>query len=211
LAGADDVAAAIRTLAPSASTVVGMSAGGFMTIRVAAVAPELVRRVVLVDVLPGLHAGNARHITDFIAGPVTFPSFDEILERTRAFNPSRSESSLRRGILHNALQLDDGSWVWRHQRWRLEHPDLTAPAVEARSAAPGGRVDDGLWDMLDGIVVPILLCRGLRADSVLRDEDEAELRRRKPAAEVRHFAAAGHSIQGDMPIELAAAIADFTP
>ena len=32
--------------------------------------------------------------------------------------PSRSESSLRRGILHNALQRDDGSWVWRYARFR---------------------------------------------------------------------------------------------
>ena len=33
------------------------------------------------------------------------------------FNPTRSESSLRRGILHNALQRDDGSWVWRYRRF----------------------------------------------------------------------------------------------
>jgi hypothetical protein len=65
--------------------------------------------------------------------------------------------------------------------------------------------------MVEQISVQMLLCRGLRADSVLRDEDEAELRRRKPAAQVLHFAEAGHSIQGDMPIELAAAVADFIP
>jgi pimeloyl-ACP methyl ester carboxylesterase len=65
--------------------------------------------------------------------------------------------------------------------------------------------------MVEAINVPLLLCRGLRSNSVLRDDDEAELGRRKPEAEVLHFAEAGHSIQGDMPLELAAAITDFIP
>lgn len=209
LAGADDVATVIRELAPNAKAVVGMSAGGFMALRVAAVAPDLVRRLVLVDILPALQAQHARHITDFIDGPVTFPSFDELLERTKQFNPTRSESSLRRGILHNALQLDDGSWVWRHQRWRLEAADTATSTPAAVRPSADGSVGEDAWALVDRIEVPLLLCRGLRQDSVLRDEDEAELRRRKPGAVVRHFADAGHSIQGDMPIELAAAIDEF--
>ena len=31
--------------------------------------------------------------------------------------PDPDRASLRRGILHNAVQLDDGSWVWRYRRW----------------------------------------------------------------------------------------------
>jgi pimeloyl-ACP methyl ester carboxylesterase len=49
----------------------------------------------------------------------------------------------------------------------------------------------------------------MRPDSVLGDEDEEELRRRLPSARVVHFEEAGHSIQGDMPLELAALIEDF--
>jgi pimeloyl-ACP methyl ester carboxylesterase len=55
----------------------------------------------------------------------------------------------------------------------------------------------------------VLLARGMRPQSVVSDADEAELLRRLPAAHVVHFADAGHSVQGDMPVELAAAIADF--
>lgn len=210
LASAEEVAKVIARLAPNARGVVGMSAGGSMTIRLTRVAPELVRRVVLVDVLPGLKIEHARHIGDFLDGPVTFPSFDEILERTKQFNPTRSESSLRRGILHNALRLDDGSWVWRHQRWRIGQQ--TAPRlVPEAQPSQHGTVGDEMWEMVDQINVPVLLCRGLRKDSVLRDDDEAQLCRRKPDARVLHFAEAGHSIQGDMPLELAAAIRDFIP
>jgi pimeloyl-ACP methyl ester carboxylesterase len=43
------------------------------------------------------------------------------------------------------------------------------------------------------------------------DEDEAELVRRLPAARIEHVEGAGHSVQGDRPVELAALIADFVP
>jgi pimeloyl-ACP methyl ester carboxylesterase len=207
---AEDVAVAIRALAPHAQAVVGMSFGGLVTIVLADIAPDLVRRVVLVDVLPGLDVAHARHISDFVDGPPTFPSFDDILERTMQFNPTRSESSLRRGILHNALQLDDGSWVWRHSRWRLETADDLNRPAEVTEVADDGSLFMDLQDTLASLEVPVLLARGLRSSSVLRDADEAEFRRRLPAGQVVHFPDAGHSIQGDMPVELASTITEFT-
>jgi pimeloyl-ACP methyl ester carboxylesterase len=197
-----DVAAAIRQLAPRAAAVVGMSLGGLTTIALTAAAPELVRKVVLVDILPGTKPGRSRHITDFVNGPPTFASLDELLERTAQFNPGRSRSSLRRGILHNAEQQPDGTWVWRWARHR------TAPAP-ARAPADGTVRFDELWDAVSAITVPVLLARGMRPDSVLGDEQEAELRRRLPAAQVVHVAEAGHSLQGDTPLELAALIESF--
>ncbi len=202
---AADVAVAVRALAPDAGGIVGMSFGGLTTIALTRVAPELVRRVVLVDVLPGLDAEHARHIVDFVNGPATFDSFDDLLARTVEFNPTRSESSLRRGILHNAVQLDDGSWAWRHARGRVGD-DTPDPAPDG-----DGSVGDDLLEDLGRIGVPLLLARGMRSSSVLRDGDEEELRRRLPSAEVVRFDEAGHSIQGDMPVELAETIDRFIP
>jgi pimeloyl-ACP methyl ester carboxylesterase len=204
---AEDVAVVIRALAPNAKGVIGMSFGGLTTIGLTEVAPELVRKVVLVDILPGLKPEHARHIGAFVNGPPTFPSFQELLDRTMQFNPLRSESSMRRGILHNATQLEDGSWVWNHSRWRVGQPEET----EAAPPAPeeGTRLYDGMLDTLAAIKVPVLLARGMRQDSVLRDDDEAELLKRLPGAKVVHYQEAGHSIQGDMPIELAATIKEF--
>jgi pimeloyl-ACP methyl ester carboxylesterase len=45
--------------------------------------------------------------------------------------------------------------------------------------------------------------------SVVDDADEAELVRRCPHARIEHVEGAGHSVQGDKPVELAALIADF--
>jgi len=195
-----DVAAAIRQLAPAAKAVIGMSLGGLTAIALSAEAPELVRKIVLVDVLPGIKAQRAQHISDFVNGPASFASLDELLERTARFNPARSRSSLRRGILHNAEQQPDGTWVWRWARHR--HP--AAPA----SPAAGTRYGP-LWETLSSITVPLLLARGMRPDSVLDDDDERELLRRLPSAQVIHVEEAGHSLQGDTPLELAAIIEHF--
>jgi pimeloyl-ACP methyl ester carboxylesterase len=194
-----DVAVALRALAPDARMVVGMSLGGLTTIALTAHAPELVRRVALVDVTPGVDRDKAAPIAQFIAGPATFDSFDEILARTIEFNPTRTESSLRRGVLHNAIQRDDGQWVWRYQRPRmLEETDMDIPADFAT-----------LWDDVARIAVPLMLVRGGAPGTVVDDADEAKLRELLPSARVELVEGAGHSIQGDKPIELARLLVDF--
>ena len=207
---AADVAAAIRQLAPAAKAVVGMSLGGLTTIALSAQAPDLVRKVVLVDVLPGIKAQRSQHITDFVNGPASFASLDELLERTARFNPGRSRSSLRRGILHNAEQQPDGTWVWRWARHRAPAAPASPAPVAAVPASPAtGTRYRQLWEELSSITVPLLLARGMRPDSVLDDDDERELLRRLPSAQVVHVEEAGHSLQGDTPLELAAIIEDF--
>lgn len=189
------VAVAARELAPDAVAVVGMSLGGLTALALASEAPELVRRLVLVDVTPGVDRDKASSIVNFVAGPESFATFDEILERTVAFNPTRSEASLRRGILHNAHERDDGTWAWRYDRFHLPEGE-TMPDF------------GNLWDLVDAVRVPSMLVRG--ADSpVVGDEDVAELRRRLPAVRVEVVEQAGHSVQGDQPLALAALIEDF--
>jgi len=192
-----DLAVVLAEVAPRARGVVGMSLGGMSAIALAADSPELVRALALVDITPGVNAEKAAPVTNFVNGPASFDSFDDILARTIEHNPGRSESSLRRGILHNAVQRDDGSWVWRYARFR--------PADGTASGPPDfGR----WWDAISGLRVPLLLVRGL-AWSVVDDADVDELVRRQPAAQVVGVEGAGHSIQGDRPLELAEILARF--
>ena len=96
-------------------------------------------------------------------------------------------------MLHNAVPREDGRWVWRYQRPRiLEQHDLEIPADFAT-----------LWDDVSRITVPLMLVRGGAAGTVVDDADEAELRRRQPSVRVETVDGAGHSIQGDKPVELA--------
>ena len=190
---AEAVAEVTFMRAPRARAVVGMSLGGLTAIRLAAARPDLVRRLVLVDVTPGVTAEKSAPISAFVQGPETFGSFDELLERTIRFNPSRSASSLRRGLLHNARPLPDGRWAWRYDRLR----------------PPGGELDfAALWADLAAVTVPVMLVCGTES-GVVSDEDRAQFRRLQPAARLEMVNGAGHSIQGDRPVELAALIDDF--
>jgi pimeloyl-ACP methyl ester carboxylesterase len=196
---ADDVARVVSRLAPDARLLVGMSLGGATSIALAGAHPEAVRKLALVDITPGVTREKSSDIAAFLDGPESFASFDEILERTVQFNPTRSLSSLRRGVLHNAVQREDGTWTWRHQ--------LGRPA--GSSGLHVGSVDfSRLWDVLQGIEVPVLLVRGALSP-VVDDADEAEFRRRRPGDRVVMVEGAGHSIQGDQPLELARILNDY--
>jgi len=191
---AQAVAVVMERLAPHAALLVGMSLGGLTAIRVAARRPDLVRRLAIVDVTPGVDHEKAEPIIAFVSGPESFASFDEILERTITYNPPRTESSLRRGVLHNAREREDGSWVWRYDR-------QLSPGELETAFAP-------LWDDLASVTAPLLLVRG-RLSGVVSDADVEELRRRRPDARVEGVEGAGHSVQGDRPVELARLLDQF--
>jgi pimeloyl-ACP methyl ester carboxylesterase len=193
---AGDVGAMIEALAGEVRLLAGMSLGGLTATVVTAERPALVGHLALVDITPGVNNEKAKEIIDFVSGPEMFTSFDEILERTILFNPTRSESSLRRGVLHNAKALDDGRWTWRY--------DL--PSLE-RVADLEHRFTD-LWEAIDAVSCPLTLFQGSRSP-VVDDADVAELLRRQPAA--RHVVVddAGHSIQGDQPVRLAELLAEI--
>jgi pimeloyl-ACP methyl ester carboxylesterase len=208
---AADLAALIEGLAGGAPVhVVGMSLGGASSIALLGLYPHLVRSLTLVDITPGVSRERTAAITAFVNGPTSFPDFDAILARTIEHNPTRTVASLRRGILHNALQLDDGSWVWRYRRHGQASPIPGEGIGDGAGSSPTSPPDFAvLWDRLGSSHVPVFLARGLLPQSVVSDDDEAELLRRRPDARVEHFAQAGHSIQGDMPLELASSIASF--
>ena len=155
---------------------------------VAARRPDLVSALAVVDVTPGVTRHKAKEIHEFIAGPQSFASFQEIFERTVAFNPTRSASSLRRGILHNAHRDEGGTWEWNYDR-RLPTSGRFPSQEE-------------LWEDVESTTMPYLLVRG--ADSpIVDDDDVAELRRRRSDARVELVEEAGHSVQGDQPLVLA--------
>lgn len=190
----------VRALAPDAAIVVGMSLGGLTALALADRAPQLVRRLVLVDVTPGVNREKSSAIAQFIDGPEYFESFNEILERTVAFNPTRTESSLRRGILHNAIEAPDGRW-----RWRYDLPRRGSGDGDEGQIMPG--LDD-LWDAVSRSSMPFTLVRG-SLSPVVDDDDVAEVLRRRPDAVVQVVEGAGHSIQGDKPVELAGLLAEM--
>ena len=188
------VAEAVWELAPNAEAVVGQSLGGVTAIAVAGLRPDLVRRLVLVDISPGLQIGDAAPVRDFLDGATAFDSPDEIVERAQAFGIGHSREAVERGVWHNTRQREDGKWVFRHHLTSL-------PA-----GAPFPLEFSALWAPLEALGHPVLLVHGARG--FLRPEVVAEL-----PARVRQASTvavdAGHNVQEDAPVELAAAINVF--
>ncbi|PHV66560.1 alpha/beta fold hydrolase [Williamsia muralis] len=187
------VAPVIRDLAPDAELVVGMSLGGLTTIAITTLEPCLIRRALIVDVSPESPkrveqlSGADRGTVALVSGPDTYDSRDELIELTAAAAPGRSRSSIRRGVIHNTRELDDGRVQWRYDKMR-------------ESIEPGP-----LWDALSASTIPFTLVRG-GASAFVTDDDAAEIVRRRPGTEVISVPGAGHSVQSDAPLELAAII-----
>jgi pimeloyl-ACP methyl ester carboxylesterase len=198
---AADVAVAVQVLAPQAAIMVGMSMGGLTSMEFAAHHGSQMAGLMMVDITPGVNREKAAAVVAFVDGPQSFDSFEVLLARTKQHNPTRSESSLRRGILHNARQLDDGTWVWRYDRGSHSRSTLPEPGPSddlSSAMSP-------LWDDFAAIACPIVLVRG-SLSPVVDDDDVAEALRRQPGLRVEVVDGAGHSVQGDRPLELAALI-----
>lgn len=196
---AETVKPVLREHAPDARLVVGMSLGGLTALRVAATEPALVPELVLVDVTP---SAPERHeqmskaqlgAVALVQGERTFPTFAAMLDITVAAAPHRDRNSLRRGVFHNAKQLDDGTWTWRYDSFRKGVTDKT-----------DGMPDSflGLWDDVPSITMPTTLVRG--ADSYfVNDEDAAAFAEGAPGFRQTHIVeGSGHSVQGDQPLKL---------
>lgn len=191
---AGPVAEAIAALAPEARLLVGQSLGGMTAMVVAGNRPELVRRLALVDISPGLTLGDAAPVRDFLDGAVAFDSPDDIVERAHAFGIGHSKAALRRGVWHNTRRRDDGKWVFRHHL-------TTLPA-----GAPFLLDFASLWEPLQSVQVPVLLVHGARG--FLSPAVVAEFPERLPGARTVAVEA-GHNVQEDAPVELAAALGSF--
>jgi pimeloyl-ACP methyl ester carboxylesterase len=208
---AGDVAIAIEALAPAALPVVGMSLGGMTALCIAARHPSLVTKLGMVDVTPGVDHAKAEPIIAFVSGPEFFDDFASILARTIEHNPTRTESSLRRGVLHNARELPDGRWSWRYDPMRSWKRTPSGEDEKASGATTSPSPDfSALWDELAKIDVPVTLWRGARS-GVVDDADVERFLEVQPRATVIVVEGAGHSIQGDRPVELARSIASMLP
>jgi pimeloyl-ACP methyl ester carboxylesterase len=177
----------VREFAPDADLLVGMSLGGLTAIRLAVAAPDLVRKLVLVDVTPSAPERHTQ-MTDaqkgtvaLVQGERTFPSFQAMLDVTVAAAPHRDRESLRRGVFHNSRRLDDGTWTWRYDSMRK------------------GEGFERLWDDVPRLTVPTTLVRGANS-AFVNHEDADEFARTAPGFQGVHMVEnSGHSVQSDQP------------
>jgi esterase len=194
----EDVRGFVDALGLDRFVLAGMSMGAINALAFAIHYPRKLSHLVLIDAGPEVRRPGSRRIRDFLNGGADPETLDEIIERALAFNPRRDPKVLRRSLMHNLRQQTDGTWVWKYDRRRFQQMDRESHAAERR----------GLADGLAKVTCSTLVVRGAESD-VFHDEDAERLAHRLPNGRWVKIPRAGHTVQGDNPKGLAAALREF--
>ena len=177
---------------------VGQSMGAINGLAFAVAHPERLSALVMIDAGPEVRRRGSSRIREFVNGSAKPESLDEIIARALAFNPRRDPTVLRRSLMHNLRPQPDGGWSWKYDRNRFQRLDQDKHLSERRQLAEG----------LAKVTCPALVVRGAESD-VFHEEDALRLATSFPDGRHVTIANAGHTVQGDNPKELVAALREF--
>ncbi|WP_020099255.1 alpha/beta hydrolase [Mycobacterium sp. 360MFTsu5.1] len=165
---------------------IGASMGGLTSLPVAHEAgPELVTKLVLVDVVPRFEKSGSARIRDFMfSGIDGFASLEESADAVAAYLPHRTRPRSVEGLKKN-LRLRDGKWFWH---W--DPAFLTAPGDDPFERA------EMLEHAAINLEIPILLIRGKLSD-VVSTEGVHDFLQKVPGAQFVELSDAGHTAAGD--------------
>jgi esterase len=94
----------------------GHSMGGIMSMYLLTRNPNLVERVVFVDIGPETAPEGTARIREFVAQNREFDSMEQFIQNVREYDPFRSEEHIRRTARYNLLQRSDGKFATKHTR-----------------------------------------------------------------------------------------------
>ena len=177
---------------------VGQSMGAINGLAFAVTHPERLSALVMIDAGPEVRRRGSSRIREFVNGGAKPETLEEIIERALAFNPRRDRQILRRSLMHNLRRQPDGSWSWKYDRRRFQRLDHDTHLAERRRLA----------DDLANVTCPALVVRGAESD-VFHQDDAERLAKNFPDGRHVAVAQAGHTVQGDNPKDLVAALREF--
>jgi pimeloyl-ACP methyl ester carboxylesterase len=180
------------------TALIGASMGGLTGILAAHEAgPELVTKLVLVDVVPRFEKNGSARIRDFMfSGVDGFETLEEAADAVAAYLPHRPRPRSPEGLKKN-LRLRDGRWYWHWDPAFLTKPD-----------------DDPFtrMDMLEqaaiNLEIPTLLIRGKLSD-VVSEAGVQDFLAKVPDAEFVELSGAGHTAAGDDNDAFSEVVVDF--
>lgn len=192
---AADVIAALDAWTTQPQVLVGQSLGGLTGAAVAAIRPELVAALIIVDITPGIDvsAGPAA-LREFYAGPTDFATRDELVDKAMALGFGGTRAETERGVFLNTRVRDDGRIEWKHH---FAH--LAASALAAHdpgpATAPSALHETG-WDDLAAVTAPVTLVRAARG--FVSASDAETFQQRLPQARIVVMEAT-HNVQETAP------------
>jgi pimeloyl-ACP methyl ester carboxylesterase len=189
---AGDVAETMAALGLAAALVVGHSMGGKTAMSLALSRPELVRKLVVMDIAPVAYThGHDGYVAAMRALPLT-PALTRH-EADAALAAAVPEPPMRSFLLNNLI-------LGAEPRWRLGLAEIAGamPQLIGWKDPPGARPYGG----------PALFLRGATSDYV-PDSAWGAIEERFPAAEEKNVAEAGHWLHAEQPAAVIAALKEF--
>lgn len=192
----EDVGAVLDALGPSRAHVIGMSLGGIVAAHVAAVRPERIGSLVLVDVGPGVVFEGTARMRNFFAGLGHIESIDSVVDAALKTSPTsdRARVAYRMGTM--LRRSAGGTFAWAYDQHRK--PDYAAMLAEVQAM-------EKTAERLDA---PCLVVRGGRSP-VFSDEAAERFAARFAKGEWIVVPDAGHNVQEDNPASMIAALTRF--
>lgn len=192
---ADAVAATVRSLEDGPVDVVGHSLGGKVAMLLALRHPELVRRLVVVDIAPGEGGGTEEfaHLLDALRG-LDLAGLVTRAEADAALADPIPNPTVRGFLLQNLRRGEDGAWRWR----------ANLELLRAELATIGG-FPDVTGATFDGRVLWIA---GERSPYV-RPDDAPAMRALFPRVRLLTVKDAGHWVHSERPDVVAEALRVF--
>ena len=179
-------------------TLVGHSMGGRNSMAFAGRYPEMIERLVIVDIGPTVDPRGGQRITQELQSvPEEFDSFEDVVAYMGGQNRFASDQVLRRRLQYATRQLPNGKIGWRY--------DLAIREQRRNgTAAPA----EDLWPLLPNINAPTLVVRGKETD-LLPLEVAQKMVETLPKGQMVEIERAGHMVFEDNPEDFIAAVKDF--
>ena len=188
----DDITGVIAQLGLSSVILMGLSMGGRNAIYLASKRPELVQKLVIVDIGPEISA-RASAPSSGPPEPDTWESIEQAAQHLYRGNPYPGIHYYRWVASHSLKARGDGALVWK---WH--------PSVKERRT----QIEYDWWAALRAIPVPTLVLRG--ESSPILDRDVAErMGKELPNGRFVEIPRAVHTLHEDNPDAVLAALKGF--
>jgi esterase len=192
-----DLRAVVEARGLSRFTLIGHSLGGRVSMLYAHRHPELVERLVLVDITPGRPAAPAPgEVSDEDrTAPGQFDSPEAALAHLKRLMSRAPAPLVEESVRHGLRRTDDGRYTWKYDPGFLSGRRSRATAVD-------------LWSVVKSISTPTLLQYGSHSNVVSR-ELAARMAETMPRCTVERIEGAGHGLFTDQPEPFAESVERF--
>ena len=126
-------------------------------------------------------------------------SIEAIIEKALAIQPAARPEDPAPQPDARLRQQPDGTWIWKYDRRRFQQLDQRCALATSGAASPTASPRS---------TCPTLVVRGAESD-VFHEEDGQRLAQHLPDGHYVTIPKAGHTVQGDNPKDLAAALREF--